>query len=122
MFRFGTKAETLERLAPRLKHVLLCDQIIITIAEWLKSKDGVTERILAHFPNQPLAIRSSTTLEDGAETSNAGRFESVTNVASQAGAILLPAIRSAQGHVTNGARHSLRGQLQIAPSVFESAV
>ena len=86
-FRFGTKAETLERLAPRLKHVLLCDQIIITIAEWQKSKDSVIERILAHFPNQPLAIRSSSTQEDGAETSNAGRFESVTNVASQAGAI-----------------------------------
>ena len=87
IFCFGTKAETLERLAPMLKQVRLCDQIITTIAEWRRSEDDVIDRIVARFPGQPLAIRSSSTQEDGAETSNAGRFESVTNVQPQPDAI-----------------------------------
>jgi glutamine kinase len=87
IFRFGTKAETLERLAPMLKKVRLCDQIIIAVAEWRRSEDNVINSIVARFPGRPLAIRSSSTQEDGAETSNAGRFESVTNVAPQAGPI-----------------------------------
>jgi glutamine kinase len=87
VFRFGTKAETLERLAPMLKHVRLCDQIITTVAEWRRSEHDVIERIVARFASRPLAIRSSSTQEDGAQTSNAGRFESVTNVAPLAGAI-----------------------------------
>jgi hypothetical protein len=87
VFRFGTKAETLERLAPMLKHVRLCDQIITTVAEWRTSENDVIERIVTRFANKPLAIRSSSTQEDGAQTSNAGRFESVTNVAPLAGAI-----------------------------------
>ena len=86
-FRFGTKAETLERLAPLLERVRLCDQIIISVAEWRKSNDSVIERIVAVFADRPLAIRSSSTQEDGAQTSNAGRFESVTNVSPKAGAI-----------------------------------
>lgn len=86
-FRFGTKAETLERLAPLLKRVRLCEQIFITVAEWRKSNDSVIARIVARFPDRPLAIRSSSTQEDGAQTSNAGRFESVTNVAPKADAI-----------------------------------
>lgn len=87
VFRFGTKAETLERLSPLLKQARLCEQIITTVAEWRRSEDDVIERIIARFSNRPLAIRSSSTQEDGARTSNAGRFESVTNVAPQAGAI-----------------------------------
>jgi hypothetical protein len=86
-FQFGTKAETLERLAPMLKRVQLCEQIITTVSEWRRSKDDVIERIVTRFPNRPLAIRSSSTQEDGVHTSNAGRFESVTSVASQADAI-----------------------------------
>ena len=87
VFRFGTKAETLERLAPLLTRVRLCEQIIATVAEWRQSEDAVIERIVTRFPNRSLAIRSSSTHEDGSDTSNAGRFESVTNVASRADAI-----------------------------------
>ena len=65
IFRFGTKAETLERLAPMLKQVRLCDQIITTITEWRQSKDDVIDRVVARFPGRPLAIRSSSTQEDG---------------------------------------------------------
>ena len=86
-FRFGTKAETLARLAPQITQARFCDQIILTIAEWQNAANEAIERIIDRFPNRLLAIRSSSTQEDGAETSNAGRFESVTDVASEDTAI-----------------------------------
>ena len=41
----------------------------------------MAEKIARRFPDQSLAVRSSSSNEDGAHTSNAGRFDSVTNVA-----------------------------------------
>lgn len=86
-FGFGTKAETLERLAPLLVKSRLCDQFVITISEWRRAEGEIIQRIVDRFSKRPLAIRSSSTQEDGADTSNAGRFESVTDVSPQADAI-----------------------------------
>ena len=93
-FRFGTKAETLGKLMPLLTKALLCEQIILTVKEWRHSEPEIVNRIVERFGDGPLAIRSSSAEEDGAETSNAGRFESVTNVAPQA-----DAVRGAVNHV-----------------------
>lgn len=80
-FRFGTKAQTLDRLAGRLSTALLCDQMIITVDDWARDSPGTMDRILACFAGRDLVVRSSSDAEDHAQSSNAGAFESVTGVA-----------------------------------------
>lgn len=80
-FRFGTKAQTLGRLAGRLSDALLCDQMIITTDDWARESAATVEKILAHFNGRNIVVRSSSNAEDHAESSNAGAFESVTDVA-----------------------------------------
>lgn len=80
-FRFGTKAQTLARLAGRLSTALLCDQLVITTDDWKRAPDRKVDEILRHFRGRDLVVRSSSDAEDHAESSNAGAFESVTGVA-----------------------------------------
>jgi len=79
-FRFGTKAETLARLAPLLKRARLCDQIVVPVAEWRRNNEPIVQQILERFGGERLAVRSSSIMEDGWLESNAGRFESVLGV------------------------------------------
>lgn len=86
-FRFGTKAQTLGRLAGRLNNALLCDQMIITTDDWACDPEATVEIILARFENRRIVVRSSSNAEDNAESSNAGAFESVTDVACEPASI-----------------------------------
>ena len=82
-FVFGTKAETLERLQPKLKSAEILDQIRIEVREWEEQTDYYTALIQQRFPEQMLIIRSSTFAEDSEESSFAGAFESVLNIPSR---------------------------------------
>ena len=79
-FRFGTKGETLARLGGALTRARLCEQIILATTDWNSDRENAAADILARFAPATLAIRSSTTQEDGWDTSNAGAFLSITNV------------------------------------------
>ncbi|QPJ64057.1 MAG: phosphoenolpyruvate synthase [Candidatus Nitrohelix vancouverensis] len=79
---FGTKAETLDKLAPIVKNALVLPQLRFTTQQWLSDPDYWTRKIklafcdTAHF----LIIRSSALAEDTYGASNAGHFESIGKV------------------------------------------
>ncbi len=79
-FEFGTKGQTLARLAPLLRVPVLCDQLIVTVASWGAERERLTRRIIEKLGPGDLAVRSSCRMEDGAEESNAGAYRSVTGV------------------------------------------
>jgi phosphohistidine swiveling domain-containing protein len=80
-FEFGTKAESLERLAPRLTRGRVPPQIRLTLAEH-RSDPQRAARAVASTPwgDGPLVVRSSSRAEDGAIESLAGKFRSVLGV------------------------------------------
>jgi adenylylsulfate kinase-like enzyme/phosphohistidine swiveling domain-containing protein len=76
--RFGTKAETLERLAPRLGSAKVLPQVRFSIGEWSRDRDRILACIAAEpWGNDRLAVRSSAQKEDTAKESAAGKYDSV---------------------------------------------
>ena len=77
---FGTKAETLERLAPLLQSCIVPEVFYFTVAEWQCDPAAVIESIQGRFSVRALAVRSSAYHEDTASQSMAGAFRSLLNV------------------------------------------
>jgi adenylylsulfate kinase-like enzyme/phosphohistidine swiveling domain-containing protein len=79
--RFGTKAETLERLAPLLRSAVILPQVRFSVAEWRSDPQGVLERISkSQWGSEALIVRSSAKCEDSSSESQAGKFTSVAGV------------------------------------------
>ncbi len=79
--RFGTKAETLERLAPLLRSAAILPQVRFTVADWHGDQQGVLKRIsAAPWAPETLIVRSSAKSEDSSSESQAGKFTSVAGV------------------------------------------
>ncbi len=79
-FTFGTKAETLERLAPLIRRSRVLDLLYFGVEEWRADRSGVLARIAARFGPIRLAVRSSAAGEDGADNSQAGAYTSCLDV------------------------------------------
>ena len=78
---FGTKAETLERLAPRLRCAAVLPQIRFAVADWRSGRAGVIARLArTSWGSGPVIVRSSAQNEDGPASSQAGRYDSVLGV------------------------------------------
>lgn len=86
-FAFGTKAETLERLAWAMGGHHFCEQMYFTVREWRGAPERISEAILARFGARKLAVRSSSCMEDTSEVSLAGAYTSVLGVRPDGGAI-----------------------------------
>jgi len=80
MLKFGTKAETLERLKPRLNGAVVLPLVRFSIGEWVKDQQSCINRIQIAFPSGKLIVRSSALSEDTLQSSNAGHFDSVGGV------------------------------------------
>lgn len=81
---FGTKAETLERLAGRVTQAALLPQVRFTVRQWLENPSKILERIGgARWADGPLIVRSSALTEDGVRSSQAGRFLSILHVSGE---------------------------------------
>ncbi|MBT9554575.1 MAG: phosphoenolpyruvate synthase [Myxococcales bacterium] len=77
----GTKAETLERIAPRLRHACVLPQLRFTVREWRDDRAGCLGRVRsAGWLSRALIVRSSAVSEDGADTSLAGHYRSIPDV------------------------------------------
>jgi hypothetical protein len=80
-FVFGTKAETLERLGPRLTRSAVPEFLHFTVEEW---NHGDRDRLLAgiaeRFARADVIVRSSASTEDGSQEAQAGAFLSVPDV------------------------------------------
>jgi glutamine kinase len=79
--QFGTKAETLEALAPRLRGAHVLPQLRFSVAAWRADPAAVLAAVArSAWGEGALIVRSSAHAEDGAESSQAGRFDSVLGV------------------------------------------
>jgi adenylylsulfate kinase-like enzyme/phosphohistidine swiveling domain-containing protein len=78
---FGTKAETLEALAPRLRTARILPQVRFSVTEWRADCARVLAKIAAkRWNSRPVIVRSSAQGEDGPMSSQAGRYDSVLGV------------------------------------------
>jgi adenylylsulfate kinase-like enzyme/phosphohistidine swiveling domain-containing protein len=78
---FATKAETLEQLAPLLRTGRILPQVRFSVSEWRSDRAAVLGRIAAErWGSAPVIVRSSAQNEDGAASSQAGRYDSVLGV------------------------------------------
>ena len=80
MEKLGTKAETLQKLYQRLISAEVLPQICITVSEWNARKDEILDRYEKLEWRDSVVVRSSSLMEDTAEQSLAGKFESVLNL------------------------------------------
>ncbi|MBT3396273.1 MAG: pyruvate phosphate dikinase, partial [Alphaproteobacteria bacterium] len=79
-FSFGTKAQTLERLAPLVTPCSVPDFTYISIAEWRKSPSEFIDRVADQFSDQTVIVRSSASAEDSADQAMAGLYDSVPHI------------------------------------------
>ncbi len=82
---FKTKAESLDALAPLLRNGRVLPQVRFSVGEWRSNAAG----ILAAFSAAPwssdrVIVRSSARSEDGAASSQAGKYDSVLGVVGSA--------------------------------------
>ena len=81
-FIFGTKGQTLKKLAENSADFNVPELYIITSKKWSLNRKTVVREIQAKFKGAPLAIRSSSLIEDGNQASMAGAFQSFLNIGS----------------------------------------
>ncbi len=93
-FVLGTKAETLENLAPLVRRSVIGEILRFSVGEWRRDASEIRQRIRRRFNDGRLAVRSSTTSEDGWAASAAGRFESVLDVDATSGEAVSDAIEA----------------------------
>ena len=79
----STKAQTLEQLSRLLDPTIatVADYVYFSVSEWEQRPEAIIDDIISKFRPRVLVVRSSTLVEDTAEQSCAGAFESVLNVA-----------------------------------------
>jgi glutamine kinase len=82
---FGTKAETLEALAPLLESAQVLPQVRFAVEDWQRDRDSVLAAVAAEsWSSGRLIVRSSGRNEDGEWNSQAGKYDSVAGVSGQA--------------------------------------
>lgn len=91
-FKFGTKAETLDRLKNKLKNSLVLEQYRFTVGQYTSDKTAIIEGIQKNLSSKLLAVRSSALNEDTEGSSMAGSYESILKVQKDNSDILVNAI------------------------------
>jgi adenylylsulfate kinase-like enzyme/phosphohistidine swiveling domain-containing protein len=79
--RFGSKAETLDALQPRLRRGKVLPQVRFSVAAWRRARELVLDDLAAApWSDGRLIVRSSARAEDGPAASQAGKYLSVLDV------------------------------------------
>jgi len=79
---FKTKAESLEAVAPLLRHGRALPQVRFSVGKWRSDAAGVLAALEAEpWGSGRVIVRSSARSEDGATRSQAGKYDSVLGVA-----------------------------------------
>lgn len=112
-FAFGTKAETLLRLQPKVTQALIPELSFFSLEEWGSSRGKVLNTIRETFGNKSLAIRSSALAEDDASSSMAGAFLSRLNVDCSRPRELEAAIDQVAQSMTGGPRDQVLVQRMV---------
>ncbi len=78
---FKTKAESLEALAPLLRNGRVLPQVRFSVSDWRSDAAGVLTAVTAaRWSSDRVIVRSSAWGEDGASSSQAGKYDSVLGV------------------------------------------
>jgi glutamine kinase len=78
---FKTKAESLEVLAPLLRNGRVLPQVRFSVGDWRSDAAGVLAAVTAApWGSDRVIVRSSARSEDGAASSQAGKYDSVLGV------------------------------------------
>ncbi len=93
-FILGTKAETLARLEPLVRHCHIGKQVSFTCEQWNNDSEAVLHKISQFFADSSLVVRSSSKSEDSWFSSNAGGFDSLLNVDGSDQTIVADAIKT----------------------------
>lgn len=78
-----TKAGMLNYLKNNLPSINILPIMIVKSSDFYANKQRIVEAVLRFAGDSLLAIRSSSSMEDTVNCSNAGKFESVLNVPSE---------------------------------------
>ena len=78
--KLGTKAETLSRLYGQLEYAKVLPQFTFTVAEWDKNKEAIIHAFDVIEWKKSVIVRSSSLCEDTEVSSQAGKYESITDV------------------------------------------
>lgn len=116
--QFGTKAETLQRVAPHLRSALVLDLVHFTVEQWRRERRRCLRRISGRLGSAALVVRSSALAEDGARLSMAGAFESILGVPGGDEATLTVAIDRVVASLTGNPRD----QILVQPMLADVAV
>lgn len=81
MNKLSTKANTLQLLYERLQFGKVLPQYSFTVGEWIQKREAVLEQYARLSWKDTVIVRSSSLSEDTRQGSNAGKYESVANVA-----------------------------------------
>lgn len=115
-FRFGTKAETLLRLAGRLKRSKILPQLTVRVGEWVDDPEGVRRAVRATFGGGAVVVRSSALNEDTETASLAGNYESVLGVVvDEVGAVAAAIERVRESFLKGGVEEERDNQILIQP-------
>jgi len=108
MIKFGTKAETLERLEGMLSSAQVLPQYRFTVGDWnADSANIINEIIRQEWQGESFIVRSSALREDNPESSLAGQFVSVPEVSG------VDALRTSVGDVIDSFGDDAKGVDQI---------
>ncbi|WP_165845396.1 PEP/pyruvate-binding domain-containing protein [Streptacidiphilus pinicola] len=84
-WRFGTKAETLDRLGPLITEAQVPPLRYFQVRRWRQEREQVLDELLAAaWADAPLIVRSSTLHEDDPDHGQAGRYDSISGVRGRA--------------------------------------
>ena len=83
IFKFSSKADTLNKIKNKLRKSVVPDFLIIKFDEWIKDEKKILDVIYKKFKSNKVIVRSSVDGEDDIENSYAGFFESVAKVSSE---------------------------------------
>jgi glutamine kinase len=118
---FGTKAETLARVAPRLTTAVVPPRVAFTLARWRADRELVLAE--AASLGRRVVVRSSARGEDGPHASMAGAFVSVAGVDPTDGQALAAAIDAVAASYTKAGRAALvHDQVLVQKQVEDVAI
>ena len=99
-YKISSKADVLKSLYGRLKFSKIEKMKIVTGGEILDDPYKIADEIYREFAGQMIVVRSSSSNEDGMNTSNAGHYESILGVDSQNTESVIGALRNVLGSYT----------------------
>jgi len=115
-FKFGTKADTLNKLKKELKKSHILTQYTFTVKEYESNQNNIINKIQKKLDSNLLVVRSSALNEDTENSSMAGNYESILKVEKDNNIILMNAIEDViESYKKNNQKQDNNNQILVQP-------